>query len=163
EVIEKDEAIPSNSITLRYLGTLQNIEAYCILENNSNRSDCRWQEGNPPESYISETGDGLKQLSIWVRRKNIISDPVHTRVFVIDTTNPDWSNATLSHASVHNSLISSPSITFSDSAEDNLSTSKYEYAIGSSSGVQNRADIKNWTIVPSNPFKAGGLSLSDLQ
>src|SRR5690606_34475928 len=100
--------------------------SYCVLENNENMNDCYWVEGSLPKLYLSELGDGVKVLTIWLRNaSNRISKPITTNGFIVDTTSPSWNSANITHASFHNSLSESPAISFEATASDLLTTLRY--------------------------------------
>lgn len=159
---DSDKILVTNSVNLVYKNIPKDAHSYCILENLTDNSNCVWVTGSLPEVYESESGDGEKVLYIWTRgTSKEISKRSSTERFVIDTAAPTWTAAGLSHAASYNSITQSPSISFNLDAVDATTDVTYEYAIGTGSGVSNRANIKSWTAVTSSPFQVSGLSLVD--
>jgi hypothetical protein len=78
------------STTLNLTPSIQgDYNRYCILENDTNVSDCSWSSGSLPASYtLSSVTEGSKAISVWI--KNSSGDIVgpSTASFTLQTTTP---------------------------------------------------------------------------
>lgn len=162
--VDIGEAVGFTNIPISFGRIPDEVDAYCIQENSFNINDCSWIQGELPTEYVSERGEGRKQLGIWLRNSaGVRSSLFKSKVFFVDMTAPTWSSRGLSHSAYHNSATQGPEVSFNDSAEDNLTGVTYQYAIGSSASII--ADIQNWTsLTSSSDFYPSGFSgLSDGQ
>ncbi|WP_415062940.1 hypothetical protein [Bdellovibrio sp.] len=134
---------------------------YCLLTNNTNVGSCVWQSLPMTSSFTLGGGDGLKTLSAFVRDSaGNVSSRVDSNTVTLDTVAPVWTTPNVSYAGTHASAVSSPAVSYSQSATDS-NAFKYEYAMGTGTTGGAISDVVDWTQVTSASFTIGGLALSD--
>lgn len=134
---------------------------YCLLVNSTDSAGCAWQNLPMPSAFNLSGGDGNKTLSAFVRDSaGNISSRTDSNTVILDTVAPVWALPNVSYVGAHSSAMSSPVISYSQTATD-LNSIKYEYALGTGTTGVSVIDVVDWTQVTSGSFTIGGLALSD--
>ncbi len=98
-------ANPTNTqtYTLTYGSVTGTYSDYCILENDTDVTNCSYSTGTLPSSYSVTATNGAKVLSIWLKDSaGNVSTRVDTGSVTLDTVAPILASATLGNASPTN-------------------------------------------------------------
>lgn len=98
-------ANPTNTTTysLSYGAISGTYNRYCILENDTNVSNCAFTTASLPASFVVSTAQAAKTLSVWIRdAAGNTSARVDSNAVTLDTVAPGLASATITDSSPTN-------------------------------------------------------------